>query len=122
MLVFKEEVQVLIGKTWLKTSKSFWPNAKMIISISKDNLSVTCKILLQLMFGRSLRTVLHLVLPSKPKIQKPLHKYNLHEFVFVKNYGKREKWIKGKIIKLRGSGWVIVERCDGIMCQRHVNQ
>lgn len=52
-------------------------------------------------------------------IQHPLHKYNHREFAFVQNYQKWEKWIKGKIIN---SWWVLINRCDGIIYQRHVNQ
>lgn len=40
----------------------------------------------------------------------------------MKNFGKGEKWVLGNIIKLLGSKWVLVKRCDGIMCKRHVNQ
>lgn len=49
-----------------------------------------------------------------------MHKYNHREFAFVQNYQKWEKWIKGKIIN---SWWaLIINRCDGIIYQRHVNQ
>lgn len=84
--------------------------------------AVTGKTPAELMFGRSLRTALHLVVPEKSKMSQPLHKYRLDESVFVKNFGKGKKWMIGKIIKLLGSKWVLVKRCDGVMCKRHVDQ
>ena len=38
LLVIKEEGPSLIGKTWLKASKLFWPSINMINSVSKDDL------------------------------------------------------------------------------------
>ena len=86
--------------------------------------SVTKKTPAELMFGRQLRNALHLVIPPRAndKLSKPHHKYELNESVFVKNFGRGEKWIAGKIIKLLGNRWVLVKRIDGIMCKRHINQ
>ena len=54
------------------------------------------------MFGRQIRTALHLVIPlqANDKLTKPLHKYELNEPVSVKNFGRGEKWIAGKIYKI----------------------
>lgn len=65
---------------------------------------------------------LHLILLSKAMIQKLFLKYNLHKFAFVQNYGKEEKCIDGKNIKLLGIRWVLENECDRIMYQRHDNQ
>jgi hypothetical protein len=75
----------------------------------------------ELMMGRPLRTALHLVLPANPKMSNPLHKYRLNDLVYVKNFGRGEKWVLGKVIKLLGSKWVLCD-CDGMTYKRHVNQ
>lgn len=87
----------------------------------------------------SVRTDLHLVLPSKSKIPQLFHKFNIHELVcflnFRKwkkctnlifmvcflNFVKWKKWLEGENIKLLESRCVLVNRCDWIMCKWHVN-
>ena len=66
--------------------------------------SITKKTLVELMFRRQLCTALHLVIPPRAndKLTKPLYNYKLNGSVFVKNFGRREKWIAGKIIKFLG--------------------
>lgn len=59
---------------------------------------------------------------SKLKLHNPLHKYKFHEFFFVNIFEKREKLVKGKIMKLLGSRWFLVNRCDGKMCKSYFNQ
>ena len=66
--------------------------------------SVTKKTPAELMFGRQLRTALHLVIPPRAndKLSKPHHKYELNESVFVKNFGrggKVDSWKNYKIIR-----------------------
>lgn len=84
--------------------------------------SVSGKTAAELMFGRTARTAFHLVLLWKPKIQQPMKICNLHELVFVKNFGKGQKWLKEIIVKFLEIPCVLVHRCGEIMCKCHFNQ
>ena len=78
----------------------------------------------ELMFEKQLHTALHLVITWRANniLTKLFHKYEINKSVFVKNFGRGERYMAGKIIKLLGSRWVLVKRIDNIMCKHDVNQ
>ena len=64
--------------------------------------SITKKTPAELMFERLLFTALHLVIPPRAnnKLTKPLHKYELNESAFVRNFVRGKKWIAEKNYKI----------------------
>jgi len=76
----------------------------------------------EMMFGRNLRTVLHLVKPEPQLVSGPFHPYKPGDELLVRNFGKGERWMRGSVHAAVGSRWLLVKRSDGMVCKRHIDQ
>ena len=95
--------------------------------------SITGKSPAELMFGRQIRTRLQLLKPDishhvmgKQEKQKQFRDHSrkdrLFEAVYTRNFGKGEKWFKGRVVELIGSAMVKVELEDHSIVRRHLDQ
>lgn len=78
----------------------------------------------ELMRGRAVRTIWSQLLESSKKCYetpKSSSKYNIEDAVFVRNYGKGDKWVPGIVIQKHGKVIFVIKTAKGL-CRRHINQ
>lgn len=79
----------------------------------------------ELLHGRQIRTLLtqlpHIQKERREEKDNKSTKYRVDDLVFLRNYGRGPKWIKGQITKVLETMLYIVETYFG-KCKRHQNQ
>lgn len=83
----------------------------------------------QLMFGRTIRTRLDLMVDNKMKksivpreVKYRRKTFNPGEQVQVRNYDGINKWMFGKIVRREGNLHYLIETSDNHLIRRHINQ
>src|SRR5690606_32010492 len=79
----------------------------------------------ELLFGRTIKTRLDLIRPIPEEEEhkfEMVHSFKVDDRVFFRNYvNKGQKWLRGKIVQLLGSSWLLVEHEDTVV-KRHCEQ